>query len=223
MRLRTRRRLVALDSQKNDPRHHDVEEAIDRLAVGEWVWSAIGRLPAEQAVAVMLRYFTAHQKYEEIAAVLGVPIGTVRSRLHQAKRKLSEDLLGAAARADPDHHALVDERTQWWLAAAEELHHHGTADLYADGCTPDVLVEEPGTGYRVTGIGDHRRGVESSAAAGVRMRVSNVAATATITIVEGTYLNPRDDPRHCPATHTEVRVLHRGRTTRLTLYHRLHE
>jgi RNA polymerase sigma-70 factor (ECF subfamily) len=30
--------------------------------------------------------------YEEIAAVLGVPVGTVRSRLHNAVKKLREEM-----------------------------------------------------------------------------------------------------------------------------------
>lgn len=36
----------------------------------------------------LLLYAWGNLKYEEIAAVLGIPVGTVRSRLHRARRKL---------------------------------------------------------------------------------------------------------------------------------------
>ena len=40
-------------------------------------------------------------KYEEIAEVIGVPIGTIRSRLHRARLEL-RDLLGPGRRVTPD-------------------------------------------------------------------------------------------------------------------------
>lgn len=47
------------------------------------------------------------QSYEAAAAILGVPIGTVRSRLFRARRQLQEQLrlhaLDAGIRTDPDH------------------------------------------------------------------------------------------------------------------------
>ena len=57
----------------------------------EAVRSALDELPAVQREAVILRYWN-DLTYAEIALVAGCPIGTVRSRLHQAKRALGDSL-----------------------------------------------------------------------------------------------------------------------------------
>lgn len=223
MRLRAKRELPAADPDPRPTGTLHVEETIEQLAVADWVWTAIDRLPEDQAVTLMLRYFTRHASYREIAAVLDVPIGTVRSRLNQAKVRLAGDLLHTAARAYTDHQALVEARAQWWQAATDELHRHGTGEIYATDCAPDVVVAWPAGGYNERGIGDHRRFVENSVAAGVRMHNTDVWVSEDITIVEGDYLNPPDDPHHCPATHTEIRVHREGQVSRLVLYFRPHE
>jgi RNA polymerase sigma-70 factor (ECF subfamily) len=53
------------------------------------VWDAIGELRAEQGEVVHLR-FAAGLGYAEIARVLNIPIGTVRSRLHRGLKAIRE-------------------------------------------------------------------------------------------------------------------------------------
>lgn len=53
--------------------------------------AAIERLPEKQKEALKLR-LQDDLSYEEVAAVLGVPVGTVRSRLHHAIRSLRASL-----------------------------------------------------------------------------------------------------------------------------------
>ena len=53
------------------------------------VWDAIGELGSEQGEVVHLR-FAAGLGYAEIARVLDVPIGTVRSRLHRGLKAIRE-------------------------------------------------------------------------------------------------------------------------------------
>jgi RNA polymerase sigma-70 factor (ECF subfamily) len=57
----------------------------------EQVTRALDQLPEEyRAVATL--YFIEDLTYEEIADILGVPIGTVRSRLHRGRRLLQRQL-----------------------------------------------------------------------------------------------------------------------------------
>jgi RNA polymerase sigma-70 factor (ECF subfamily) len=55
------------------------------------VWDAIREIGAEQGEVVHLR-FAADLSYAEIAHTLGVPIGTVRSRLHRALKTIREKI-----------------------------------------------------------------------------------------------------------------------------------
>ncbi len=65
-----------------EPRESSAEEYIDRLALREWVWTALSHLPETLRVTAMVRYFGSYSSYEEISVILGVPVGTVKSRLN---------------------------------------------------------------------------------------------------------------------------------------------
>ncbi len=68
------------------------ERVVDRLDAAElWphVAAAVGRLP-EGERDVLLLYVWEELSYEEIATALGVPVGTVRSRLNRARETLRE-------------------------------------------------------------------------------------------------------------------------------------
>ncbi|MFF0264902.1 SigE family RNA polymerase sigma factor [Kribbella sp. NPDC004536] len=54
------------------------------------VMRALDRLPGDQRTAVVLRYY-AHLSEQQMATVLGVATGTVKSRLSRAVKALSQD------------------------------------------------------------------------------------------------------------------------------------
>jgi RNA polymerase sigma-70 factor (ECF subfamily) len=55
------------------------------------VQSALGQLGAEHRAVVVLKDFDG-RRYEEISAILKIPVGTVRSRLHRARCELRDRL-----------------------------------------------------------------------------------------------------------------------------------
>jgi RNA polymerase sigma-70 factor (ECF subfamily) len=67
---------------------------LDKLGT-ERVADAIAQLPEEFAVVCTL-YFVEDFAYQEIADVLDVPVGTVRSRLHRGRKMLQKTLWQAA-------------------------------------------------------------------------------------------------------------------------------
>ena len=62
---------------------------------------ALGSLPDEFRAVVVLRYIS-DLDYAEIAAVLEVPVGTVRSRLARGKKLLAEKLADPTTLYPPD-------------------------------------------------------------------------------------------------------------------------
>jgi len=67
---------------------------MDRIGV-EAITEAIDQLP-DDFREVSLLYFTQDLQYQEIAQVLDLPIGTVRSRLHRARKVLQHALFDLA-------------------------------------------------------------------------------------------------------------------------------
>ena len=76
-----------------DPRAATPEAERQRTELGRALERAVAGLRPEYREAVLLR-FQEGLAYEEIAEVLGVPLGTVKTHLHRARRELAERLRG---------------------------------------------------------------------------------------------------------------------------------
>lgn len=76
-----------------------VAQAVSREMLAERVRRAVERLPEEHRLVVELT-FQQGLSYPEIAKVLGIPPGTVKSRMFYAKRKLKELLVQEGLKGD---------------------------------------------------------------------------------------------------------------------------
>ena len=88
--LRRRRDLVAVEVAQ-DLREEHLSEPVDDAANERWqaerVRKALADLPEAQRQAMVLAYFGGYTQ-REVAAVTGVPLGTVKTRMLAAMRKL---------------------------------------------------------------------------------------------------------------------------------------
>jgi RNA polymerase sigma-70 factor (ECF subfamily) len=71
----------------------DPVAALERVELCRRIGAAIDALPDREREVLVLKEFE-DLKYREIAELVGVPIGTVMSRLYSARRRLAESLVG---------------------------------------------------------------------------------------------------------------------------------
>jgi RNA polymerase sigma-70 factor (ECF subfamily) len=194
-----------------------VEEAIDHLAMREWVWSALSKLPEDLQLTVALRYFGSHHAtYEEISAVLGLPMGTVKSRLNTVKLKLAEALLDAARLEHDESRRLTEARASFFETAYGQYNRQEGYDILASAYSED-LVMSISTGKVLTCgyeflVGDCEKDLE----VGVKMHPTEVISSKDVAVIECGLESPPEDPHHCPPTMSQV-ALYRDEKI-----HRLH-
>src|SRR6266508_6593422 len=191
-----------------------VEEVVDGLALRDWVWTALSRLPAPLQATALLRWFGSHPSYAEIAAILGIPVGTVRSRLNDAKRRLADELL-ASAGLSHDGARRVRERGVALYGGA--LDDYVRWDEFVRTFSDNVVV------VRARGDEVHGRRAVASVVraypeAGVEPRPTRVLSGEQVTILEGRFVGSH--PYGCPPDTAQVHF-HRpdGMTDRVRLYY----
>ncbi len=88
--------LAYHDSEDSSYKDLDLNNEIFQDMMGDEVTKALNDLPVNFKTVILLcdiEGFT----YEEMSAIIGIPIGTIRSRLHRARNMLKEALEGYAA------------------------------------------------------------------------------------------------------------------------------
>lgn len=108
--FRRRRPMLSLDALTRPPRAPDNPELLvfERQAAAT-LRATIARMPAIYGNVLMLRAY--HElSYEEIAVVLSIPLGTVMSRLHNAKNRLRAALRQAAGSTVTGQEPEIGER-----------------------------------------------------------------------------------------------------------------
>ncbi|MGH2614762.1 MAG: bifunctional nuclease domain-containing protein [Thermomicrobiales bacterium] len=93
-----------------DPAPAPADE-VEAVELREWVERAVAGLPPGQRAAVVLHYLMGLTQ-AEAAALLGIEVGTVKTRLHKARANLRQRLWDAAADAATreEERAMVDMR-----------------------------------------------------------------------------------------------------------------
>lgn len=201
-----------------DPFELSAEASIDQLAMREWVWTALSELPEALRVTAMLRYFGSYSSYEEIAAILGVPVGTVRSRLSRIKLKLAEALLKTADLEHDEARRLTESGVRFF---SEWYAEHNRGELNRDrldALSEDVALIFPDESV-VRGRGVWAEVFEETGGAGVMVRPTSVLAGRDVTVFEGDFENPSEDPFHCPPAMTQVFSYRNGRIHQVRFYY----
>jgi RNA polymerase sigma factor (sigma-70 family) len=222
MRLRESQGEIPFDEL---PRHVEssfvessVEETIDRLAMREWVWTALGRLPENLQVTAMLRYFGSHSSYGEISAILGVPIGTVKSRLNTAKLKLAEALLQTASLEHSETRRLTEARASFFEAAYMQYNRAEGYDILASAFSKNLVLAISNGKVFTRGYEFLVNDLEGDLEDGLKMHLAEVISSKDVAVIECDVENPPDNPYRCPPALSQVAVYRDGKIHRIHWY-----
>lgn len=192
---------------EREPYEPSIEEAIDQLALRDWVWTALSELPEPLRVTAMLRYFGSYPSYEELSTILSVPLGTVRSRLSRVKAKLADALLKTAGLEHDEARDLVEARSRFFAEALEELNRKQSHRMFTDAFSDDLVMVFP-DGNISQGRTALVAELEADLEADIKLHLTNVLAAKGLSVMEGGFENPPDDPFHCPPA-TSMVFFHR--------------
>ncbi|SEG92104.1 RNA polymerase sigma-70 factor, ECF subfamily [Actinacidiphila yanglinensis] len=194
------------------------EQVLHGHALRDWVWEAVETLSPALRLPVVLRYFSAGiTSYQQIAEACAIPVGTVRSRLNQARTALERALTATAAGAHSDTQRRT--RDSWQdardMLAAAERGEFGR--VVKDRCSREVSLLAGGA--RLGGAGMLLAGMDLDLSAGVRQRPLHVTAGRSLVVWEMELLSPPDDPDHCPPGVAWIMTVEEGRFQRVSLHH----
>ncbi|WP_432829105.1 RNA polymerase sigma factor [Dactylosporangium sp. CA-092794] len=189
------------------------EETVDRGATRDWMWHALNALSTPIREAMVLRYFTRFSSYQHIAQLCGVGVDTVGGRLRDGRRALAGSLRESAG----DAYASADAEAAWYRRQAEHLdatlHDGSHRRVIEDWCRPDMSVVVLGglAGDRSTLLSQ----IETTSNAGVETRLHDAVGSRDVIVWEKDFLNPPDDPEHCPPRTAWLLRLRDGKVARL--------
>ncbi len=93
---RTREETLGAEHAEKIPSEVATDAHLDQEQERQRVWSALRCLPIEFRTALVL-FDLEGRSYDEVAAIEGVPVGTVKSRLSRGRAQLKAVLLAAEA------------------------------------------------------------------------------------------------------------------------------
>jgi RNA polymerase sigma-70 factor (ECF subfamily) len=196
----------------------EINEKLDWYEQQTKIYNILSCLPDILQAVLLLRYFSGFNSYEQIAAVLCIPVGTVRSRLSQAKQKMMLHWLESSADNDKSFRQ-VQEWNDFYntyfgnvytsLPCREKLINHFDKNLH--------LVFT--SGITVFGRRVVEQQIEEDILYGNSFWGLQVMTSGNISIVEAHNSNSPEYPGRCPDS--TIFVLYRtgNKTTRLRLHH----
>jgi RNA polymerase sigma factor (sigma-70 family) len=221
MHIRSNRREVPLESQhvtlKSDAPAADA--ALDHHALRNWTWTALDQLSPPLQLVVLLPYFSGISSDAMIAAICELPVGTVRSRLNEARRKLGS-VLTKLALGSGDHEVIAAHAARRRTAASVQTASQRGEFRRALTATArtDMSLVGP-QGQRSRGTERLARMMDSDLDAGVRQRVLTLEASRRFAIMECALISPPSDPHHCPPQVAWLMSFRHSHIDKIRLYH----
>lgn len=180
--------------------------------------TAITTLPEVLRTTLLLRYFSGRQSYDEMAQILTVPVGTVRSRLNEAKSRLSvawlKPMTGSAT--------VIKEQDDWnqfYHETLTGLHHNAEQRrIFLEHLQQHTKVIPPDKSLINDGRHFFAGMVANDQACGSWLKPLNIISSGEVTIIEQAHYNSPEHPNHCPSACVVILYRKQAKAERIHIY-----
>jgi RNA polymerase sigma-70 factor (ECF subfamily) len=218
MELRYRKKSIfVLDNYSKD--REVVEEMKYNLeTTSEDVKNTLAGLSEILQLTFMLRFFSKNSSYQEIASILCIPVGTVRSRLAESKTKLAS-LITQQDHSEKNSKAkeMEDFYVFHFLSQYENV---AIRNALLDHFDKKVLISL--TSGRIAIGSDYvKKQVEFDLQYGTRAKLTEVHSSGNVSILEVSNINPPENPALCPLASTFIFVHPKNKVEKAFLHNSL--
>jgi len=202
MELRYRKKgIIVLDKY---PKEEEVFEEMrcNLETTSEDVKNRLAGLSEILQLTFMLRFFSKNSSYQDIAVILGIPVGTVRSRLVESKVKLASLITQHCVEKNSKAKEMEDFYTFHFF---NQYDNPAVRNSILDHFDKKVLISL--TSGRVAIGSDYvRKQIEFDLEYGTRAQLAEVHSSGNISVLELSNINPPDNPDLCPLSSTFIFV-----------------
>ena len=214
------KRKMGIDPGSSPDEHligYELERELDHLLTEKRLYTVLTRLPEVLRSTLLLRYFSAFQSYNEISEILSIPVGTVRSRLNEAKTKLFEKWCQF-----PDFEVSVIKESNAWnefyYQTYSGLHFHDDQkNKLLNHLTRSVQIILP-NGESNIGSRAFENIIADDRRVGSYLTPVNVVSSGNVSIIETNHHNSVEHPHHCPPRSVTVLVRNKREVSKMNLY-----
>ena len=216
-RNRPKKNIDSISIESEHSLELELVNKLDRLSTQSRLYTILTQLPEVLRSTLLLRYFSTHQSYNEIAEILSIPVGTVRSRLNEAKLKLAEKW------HEPlNFGTLILKESEEWNHFYYEtylgIHYHDNCkSRFMNHLKKDVQLIFP-DGKSNIGRWAFEGMIADDLKAGSWLTPVNVLTCGNISILEAKHYNSPEHPNHCPAGSVAVLYRKKGEVNKMNLH-----
>jgi RNA polymerase sigma factor (sigma-70 family) len=213
--IASREPMPASDSLIED----SIEQHYDRLATRDSLYTSLSLLPEHLRSTMLLRYLSDYSSYQQIAEIMAIPVGTVRSRLHEGKKQLRQFWDASSYRDGSEYQAS---------AYYNQLYTSLLIDMYKDpACLKEMFGHIDSDLELIFTSGKTARGrnvfvlstYDDMEYGSCISRVDSCISSGNMSVLNVSFTNSPEFPNHCPPG--SFLVLHRKqeKVTRMRMFH----
>lgn len=181
----------------------------------EEIKNTLSNLSETLQLTTMLRFFSKNSSYNEIATILAIPVGTVRSRLAESRAKLASIL---TRQNPPEKNNKAKEMEDFYQFHFLDLYNSAVIrNAFLDHFDKHVFISLT-SGATKIGAEYMRSEIEFDLKHGARSMLAEVNSSGNVSVLELNNINPADNPNLCPLSATFIVVHPKTKVEKIFLH-----